>query len=77
MRCDRLCGKGKVTAAKQQLTASHLLELHNVRVHKTPMVLDFPLNILRDLHMTTTNAFRRAGTPKVLSAIIPSIVLLG
>lgn len=29
---------------------AHLLELHNVRVHKAPVIQDLPLHILGDLH---------------------------
>jgi len=40
--CEAICGA---------ISMSYLLKLHNVRVHKAPVVLDFPLHIFRDLQM--------------------------
>jgi hypothetical protein len=55
----------------------HLLKLHNVRVHETPVVLNFPLHILRDLQMSRKNVHGGSRTPKLLSANVAGIGLLG
>ena len=43
------------------ISLSYLLKLHDVRVHETPVVLNFPLHILRDLQMTRTVATEHAA----------------
>ena len=41
---------------------AHLLELHNVRVHEASVILNLPLNILRDLHIIVAALFRALRT---------------
>lgn len=46
--------KDRATGARAR--AAHLFELHYVRVHERPVVLDFPLHIFRDLRRQAETA---------------------